>query len=171
MPDAVIKHTDDDDDDDNDDNDVAELRHDDDKDKDDDDKDDDKDKNELVADHEAEAVSACFDKHMKDTLTGSVFIDLKGHHNIVSNQIAEISDSKGKLLVRAQTDRSRVDKISNFHGKLILCNADVDLIEKAHGKIILINSHVKEIVGHKGMVKSINSTILKFDGKFKIVAF
>lgn len=153
LPDSEIKH---------DDIDAAELKH-----VDDDDKDD------LVSDLEAAAVSACLDKNknMKDVLTGSVFIDLKGSHTIVSNQIAEISDSNGKLLVRAQSDRSRVDKISNFGGKLILCNADVDLIEKVHGKLILINSHVKEITGHKGIVKSINSTILKFDGKFKIVAF
>ena len=125
----------------------------------------------MSAPHEAEAVSACLDKNKKNVLSGSVFIDLKGRHTIVSNQIAEISDSHGKLLVRPLSDRSRVDRISNFHGKLILCNADIDLIEKVHGKIILINSHVKEIVGHKGLVKSINSTILKFDGKFKIVAF
>ena len=133
--------------------------------------DEEKDEEDVDTSSETEAIAACLDKGKKITLTGSMFSDLHGKHRIVSDQIAEIRDSRGKLLVRPKTDRSRVDKISNFHGKLILCNADVDLIEKVHGKLILINSHVKEILGHKGKVKSMNSTILKFDGKFKLVTF
>ena len=81
-----------------------------------------------------------------------------------------MSNNRGKFIVQSTSSESLVKKISNHHGKLILCSLNVQLIEGGHGKLVLINSHVKEILGHKGKVKSINSTIEKFSGKLKVVA-
>ncbi len=141
-----------------------------DEDKEDEDKEDeDKDKKEIRK--ESDAFQACLEKDMKNSLTGSSFMNLHGKYKIQSNQIAEISDNHGKFLVHAASGRTHIDKISQFHGKLILCNADVDLIEKVHGDLILVNSRVRMIMDHDGVVKSVNSVIQKFDGKFKMKSF
>lgn len=120
---------------------------------------------------DSKAVAACVKKKFRNSLTGSVFQDLRGKYEIVSDQIESISNTHGKILVSSKSSQSLVRKISNHHGKLILCNLNVDLIEDGHGKIVLVNSTVKEIMNHKGNVKSINSTIEKFAGRLKVVAF
>ncbi len=120
---------------------------------------------------DSKALAACIEKKFKSTLTGATFSNLRGKHEIVSNQIDLISDNHGKFLVRATSADSYVRKISNHKGKIILCNVNVDSIQGGHGKIVLINSYVKEILSHKGKVKSINSTIETFAGKLKVVSF
>lgn len=122
-------------------------------------------------DDDSKAVAACVQKKFRNSLAGSVFKDLHGKFEIVSDQIDEISNTHGKILARSISSQSLVRKISGHHGKLILCNLNVDLIENGHGKVVLVNSHVKEILNHKGKVKSINSTIEKFSGRLKVVAF
>ena len=133
-----------------------------------------KEPKELEADDDqddSKAVAACIQKKFRNSLTGSVFKNLHGKFEIVSDQIEEISDTHGKILVRSKSSQSLVRKISSHHGKLILCNLNIDLIENGHGKIVLVNSKVKEILNHKGKVKSINSTIENFSGRLKVVAF
>lgn len=120
---------------------------------------------------DSKAIAACVKKKFRNSLTGSVFRDLHGKFEIVSDNIEIISNTQGKILVSSKSSQSMVRRISNHEGKLILCNLNVDLIEDGHGKIVLVNSKVKEILNHKGNVKSINSTIEKFSGRLKVVAF
>lgn len=115
---------------------------------------------------ETEAIAECLHLDRKELLQTTVYKNMHGSYEISADQIDEISDSRGKLIVHAKKASGHINKISNYHGKIILCNMNVDVVDGVHGKMILVNSKIKSLTNQHGTIKSFNSIIETTDQKF-----
>ena len=114
---------------------------------------------------ERQALALCFDKRGKRTVHGPVLQGLRGSNDIETDQISEILDNRGKLVVRSLGRSGHIGLIADSGGNITICGMDIDLIENTHGNLTLVGCRVKVLRGVKGTVKSFGTTIEQTDAK------
>lgn len=122
----------------------------------------------IVPTEEAQAIAQCLNGRGRSIHNGTSLIGLRGSVEIDADDINQIEDNRGKLIIRSlPSRRGHINHMIDNAGAILICGMDIDLISDIAGNLTLVNSSVKDLRHVRGTIKSYNTTIEATDGKIK----